>query len=401
MTIFFKLFIIILVKRRDMERYIFNECVYLGTDARKCLPDELARRGFKKVLLVSDQTIIKSGVLNKVSSVLEEGNIKFTVFSDIKPNPTVENVQDGLKALKKCKPDVIIAVGGGSVIDTAKAIAVIAENKQHKDVLSLAGAVDTPNRCFPLIALPTTSGTAAEVTINYVITDTSSKRKLVCIDPYDIPIMSIVDAELMRSMPSSLTASTGMDALTHAIESLITKGATEFSDMFAEKAISVIAKFLERAYKDGNDMQAREEMAFAQYVVGMGFSNVGLGIVHSMAHALGGRFDIAHGTANAMLLATVMQYNADSPSKHKYRKIAECFGVDTKDKTDDECVKLAVREVKKLAKKLNIPKSLSEFGITEADLEPLSHDAYVDICTGGNPRETSVEDIKKLYKSIL
>ena len=383
-----------------MEKFIFNECVYLGSGARVCLSDELKKRGFKKILIVTDATIIKSGVLQKVTEGLD-GSVGYSIFSDIKPNPTVKNVLDGLAALKKSKANAIVAVGGGSVIDTAKAIAIIKENKEHKDVLSLAGAVDTKHKCFPLIALPTTSGTAAEATINYVITDEKSKRKLVCVDPHDIPIMAIVDAELMQTMPKSLTASTGMDALTHAIESLITKGANQFSDMFALESIRTIAKYLLPAYKNGDDMLAREKMAYAQYIVGMGFSSVGLGIVHSMAHALGGRFDIAHGTANAMLLPTVMEYNADSSAKPKYRLIAECFGVDTSSLTDDKCVKAAVKEVKALSKKLEIPKSLSEFGIKESDLDALSQDAYVDICTGGNPRETSVEDIKKLFKSVL
>lgn len=383
-----------------MERYIFNECVYLGTNSRECLPSELSKRKFKRLFIVTDETIIKTGVLQKVTSLFD-GKFPYTIYSDIKPNPTVKNVLDGVRELKKTRADVIIAVGGGSVIDTAKAIAIIHENKKHKDVVSLAGAVDTPNKCFPLIALPTTSGTAAEVTINYVITDESTKRKLVCVDPHDIPIMSVVDAELMRTMPKSLTASTGMDALTHAIESLITKGSTQFSDMFALESIRTIAKYLPLAYKNGDDMLAREKMAYAQYIVGMGFSNVGLGIVHSMAHALGGRFDIAHGTANAMLLPTVMEYNAESPAKPKYRLIAECFGVDTSKLSDEQCVKRAVSEVKKLSKKLAIPTSLSEFNIKQKDLTALSNDAYVDICTGGNPRETSVEEIKNLYKAIL
>ncbi len=383
-----------------MEKFIFNECVYLGTNERECLPDELTKRKFRRIFIVTDATIIKTGVLQKVTSILD-GKFAYTIFSDIKPNPTVKNVQDGLRALKKTRADVIIAVGGGSVIDTAKAIAVIHENKGYKDVVSLAGAVDTKNRCFPIIALPTTSGTAAETTINYVITDESTKRKLVCVDPHDIPIMSIVDAELMRTMPKSLTASTGMDALTHAIESLITKANTQFSDMFALEAIRTIAKYLPLAYKNGDDMLAREKMAYAQYIVGMGFSSVGLGIVHSMAHALGGRFDIAHGTANAMLLPTVMEYNAESSAKPKYRLIAESFGIDTSKLNDDQCVKRAVKAVSALSKKLNIPTSLSEFGIKLKDLNALSEDAYVDICTGGNPRETSVEDIKNLYKKLL
>lgn len=384
-----------------MERYIFNECVYLGKDARSCLPNEIKSRNFKKVFLVSDGSIFKSGVLKKVTDVLESANIKYIEYLEVKPNPTIQNVKDGVKALKKSKADVIIAVGGGSVIDTAKAIAIIATNKDFSDVVSLDGNANTKNKCFPLIAMPTTAGTAAEVTINYVITDTDRKKKMVCVDPHDIPIMAVVDAELMATMPPSLTASTGMDALTHAMESLITKGATQFSDMFAMEAIRTIHKYLPIAYEHGDNLEAREKMAFAQYVVGMGFSNVGLGIVHSMAHPLGGRFDIAHGVANALLLATVMKYNAESPSKPKFRLIAECFGFDTKKLTDDDCVKKVVSEVKKMSKKLNIPQTLTELGIKESDLDALSQDAYNDICTGGNPRETSVEDIKKLYKSLL
>ena len=384
-----------------MEKYIFNECVYLGKDARSCLPNEIKSRNFKKVFLVSDGSIFKSGVLKKVTDVLESANIKYVEYLEVKPNPTVQNVKDGVKALKKSKADVIIAVGGGSVIDTAKAIAIIATNKDFSDVVSLDGNANTKNKCFPLIAMPTTAGTAAEVTINYVITDTDRKKKMVCVDPHDIPIMAVVDAELMATMPPSLTASTGMDALTHAMESLITKGATQFSDMFAMEAIRTIHKYLPIAYEHGDNLEAREKMAFAQYVVGMGFSNVGLGIVHSMAHPLGGRFDIAHGVANALLLATVMKYNAESPSKPKFRLIAECFGFDTKKLNDDDCVKKVVSEVKKMSKKLNIPQTLTELGIKESDLDALSQDAYNDICTGGNPRETSVEDIKKLYKSLL
>ena len=384
-----------------MQRYIFNETVYLGQDSRFCLKDELKDRGFKKVLLVSDSTIIKSKVLDKITDILEEEKIKYQIYSDVVPNPTVENVKNGLKFLNKSKANVIIAVGGGSVIDCAKAISIIKTNKEFKDVISLDGLANTKNRAFPLIAIPTTAGTAAEVTINYVITDTSSHKKMVCVDPHDIPIMSIVDASLMKSLPPSVTASTGMDALTHAIESLLTKGATDFSDMFAIEAIKTIVKYLPIAYKDGNNILAREKMAYAQYIVGMGFSNVGLGIVHSMAHPLGGRFNIAHGIANAILLPTVMKYNIESTSKKKYRLILQCFEVDTNKLSDEECAKLAVKKVKELSNKLNIPKTIAELGVTKDALDILSEDAYHDICTGGNPRQTSVEDIKKLYKSLL
>ena len=384
-----------------MERFIFNETVYLGANSRSVLGSEIINRGFNKVLLVTDQTIEKVGLLKKVEDVLVNSNIQFEIYKDIQPNPTIQNVLNGLDVFKKSKADVIVAVGGGSVIDTAKAISIISTNPDFIDVVSLAGTANTKNKGTPLIALPTTSGTAAEVTINYVITDTENKKKMVCVDPHDIPILSIVDAELMASMPKSVTASTGLDALTHAIECLITKNATQFSDMFAIEAIKVIAKYLKPAYDDGNNIEAREKMAYAQYVAGMGFSNVGLGIVHSMAHPLGGQFDIAHGVANAMLLPTVMAYNAESKSKPKFRYIAEAFGINTKQMNDDEAAVAAIKAVDELKNSLNIPKTLSEFGIVEKDLDSLSEDAFNDVCTGGNPRETSVNDIKKLYLSLL
>lgn len=384
-----------------MERFIFNETVYLGANSRSVLGSEIINRGFNKVLLVTDQTIEKVGLLKKVEDVLVNSNIQFELYKDIQPNPTIQNVLNGLDVFKKSKADVIVAVGGGSVIDTAKAISIISTNPDFIDVVSLAGTANTKNKGTPLIALPTTSGTAAEVTINYVITDTENKKKMVCVDPHDIPILSIVDAELMASMPKSVTASTGLDALTHAIECLITKNATQFSDMFAIEAIKVIAKYLKPAYDDGNNIEAREKMAYAQYVAGMGFSNVGLGIVHSMAHPLGGQFDIAHGVANAMLLPTVMAYNTESKSKPKFRYIAEAFGINTKQMNDDEAAASAIKAVDELKNSLNIPKTLSEFGIVEKDLDSLSEDAFNDVCTGGNPRETSVNDIKKLYLSLL
>ncbi len=382
-----------------MEKYVFNETVYLGYGCRSVLPQELIARGFKKVLVIADHTIAKVGLLDKVTSLLK--NIEYETFLNVQPNPTVANVQEGLQVLEKCKADCLVAVGGGSVIDTAKAIAIIARNPEFRDVVSLNGTASTKNKCMPLIALPTTAGTAAEVTINYVITDTEHKKKMVCVDAHDIPILSLVDAELMSTMPAGTTASTGLDALTHAIESLITKNATQFSDMFAIESIKTIAKYLHTAYIEPNNVEAREKMAFAQYVVGMGFSNVGLGIVHSMAHPLGGQFDVPHGVANAMLLPTVMRYNINSPSKPKFRLIAEAFGVTTQGLNDDEAADLAVELVENLRSKLNIPKSLSEFGITEKDLDSLSVDAYNDICTGGNPRDTSVADVKKLYAEIL
>ncbi len=384
-----------------MERFVLNETSYFGYGSREVLPQIIKQRNYKKVLLVTDESLIKCNVVQKVSEILAKANIKFRLFADIKPNPTVENVKEGLVQLKKVHADVIVAVGGGSVIDTAKAMAVIATNPQYKDVISLDGVANTKNKCLPIIALPTTAGTAAEVTINYVITDTKRHKKMVCVDPNDIPTVAIVDAELMESMPKNITASTGMDALTHAIECMITKSANSMSDMFAYQAIKDIYKYLPIAVKDGKNREAREKMAQAQYIAGMGFSNVGLGIVHSMAHPLGGRFDIAHGLANAMLLPTVMKYNLDSPSKPKFRLIAEAMGIDTKDLTDEQAGQKAIKAVEKLKKEIGIPEKLSSLGILESDLDVLSEDAMNDVCTPGNPRETSVEDIKKLYKSIL
>lgn len=384
-----------------MERFVLNETSYFGYGSRSVLPEIIKSRGYKRVLLVTDESLIKCNVAQKVSEILARANIKFRLFADIKPNPTVENVKEGMKALKSAHADLIVAVGGGSVIDTAKAMAVIATNREHKDVVSLNGAVNTKNKCLPIIALPTTAGTAAEVTINYVITDTKNHKKMVCVDPNDIPQVAIIDAELMESMPKSITASTGMDALTHAIECMITKATNPMSDMFAYQAIKDIYKYLPIAVKDGKNKEAREKMAQAQYIAGMGFSNVGLGIVHSMAHPLGGRFDIAHGLANAMLLPTVMKFNLESPSKPKFRLIAEAMGIDTKGLTDDEAGHKAIKAVEKLKKTIGIPEKLSELGIKEEDLDVLSEDALNDVCTGGNPREVTVKDFKKLYKSVL
>ncbi len=384
-----------------MERFVLNETSYFGWGCKDVLAEIVEKQNYKKVLVVTDQALIKCGTAQKVLDVLDKTGVKYSVYSDIKPNPTVENVQNGVVVLKKSKAQVIVAIGGGSVIDTAKGMAIIATNPKFKDVVSLCGVADTKNKCLPIIALPTTAGTAAEVTINYVITDTANAKKMVCVDPNDIPQVSIVDAELMASMPAGLTASTGMDALTHAIECMITKGANYMSDMFAYQAIKDIYQWLPIAVKEPNNREAREKMAQAQYIAGMGFSNVGLGIVHSMAHPLGGRFDIAHGVANAMLLPTVMKFNLESPSKAKYRLIAEAMGIDTKGLSDDEAGLKAVKAVDKLKKTVGIPAKLSELGIKESDLDVLSVDALNDVCTGGNPREVSVAEIKKLYKSIL
>lgn len=384
-----------------MERVVLNETSYFGYGSISELKNIIKQRGYKKVLALTDAELIKFGVLAKVENVLNEAKVKYTTFSNIQPNPTVENVQEGLKVLKKCKADVIVAVGGGSVIDTAKAISIIATNPEFKDVVSLDGVANTKNKGLTLIACPTTAGTAAEVTINYVITDTKRSKKMVCVDPHDIPSVAIIDASLMETMPKGITASTGMDALTHALECLITKGATPLSDMFALEAAKTIYKYLPLAVEDGKNKLAREKMAYAQYVAGMGFSNVGLGIVHSMAHPLGGRFNIAHGLANAMILPTVLKYNMESTSLPKYRKMAEIFGVKTEGLTDEQAAKKAIACVEKLKKQVGIPEKLSELGIKEEDLDVLAQDAFNDVCTGGNPRETSVADIKKLYKKIL
>lgn len=384
-----------------MERVVLNETSYFGYGSISELKNIIKQRGYKKVLALTDAELIKFGVFAKVENVLNEAKVKYTTFSNIQPNPTVENVQEGLKVLKKCKADVIVAVGGGSVIDTAKAISIIATNPEFKDVVSLDGVANTKNKGLALIACPTTAGTAAEVTINYVITDTKRSKKMVCVDPHDIPSVAIIDASLMETMPKGITASTGMDALTHALECLITKGATPLSDMFALEAAKTIYKYLPLAVEDGKNKLAREKMAYAQYVAGMGFSNVGLGIVHSMAHPLGGRFNIAHGLANAMILPTVLKYNMESTSLPKYRKMAEIFGVKTEGLTDEQAAKKAIACVEKLKKQVGIPEKLSELGIKEEDLDVLAQDAFNDVCTGGNPRETSVADIKKLYKKIL
>ncbi len=330
-----------------------------------------------------------------VTSVL--GDIEYEIFSDFKANPTVKNVKAGLAAFKASKADFIIAIGGGSSIDTSKGVAIVANNPEFEDIISLEGVANTKKKCVPIIALPTTAGTAAEVTINYVITDEDTGRKMVCVDPNDIPVLSIIDAELMATMPKGLTAATGMDALTHAIEGYITKGAWELSDMFEIKAIELIAKNLRAATANGKDMVARENMALAQYVAGMAFSNVGLGCVHSMAHPLGARFDIPHGVANALLLPIVMEFNMPA-AKAKYCDIAKAMGVDITGMTLEEGAKAAVDAVKKLSLDLNIPQTLRDINIPKEALEQLSKDAFADVCTGGNPREITQADILELYK---
>ena len=376
-------------------RFILNEIAYFGRGARQELYAEVKKRGYKKAFVVADKDLIKFGTVKMVTDKLKD--IPYEVFSDFKANPTVTNVKDGIAAYEKAGADFIIAVGGGSAIDTAKAVAVVAANPEFADIVSLEGTADTKNKCVPIIALPTTAGTAAEVTINYVITDEQSGRKMVCVDPHDIPIMAIVDAELMATMPKGLTAATGMDALTHAIEGYITKGAWQLSDMLSIKAVEIIAKNLRAAAANGNDMIARENMALAQYVAGMAFSNVGLGCVHSMAHPLGARFDVPHGVANALLLPIVMEYNRPA-AKEKYCDIAAAMGVDITGMSVEEGSIEAVEAVKKLASDLGIPKQLRDLGIPKSALPMLAADAINDVCTGGNPREITKEDILALYE---
>lgn len=380
-----------------MNRIVLNETSYYGAGCRTVIADEIHKRGYKKVMLITDNDLVKFGVAAKVEEVLKGAEIPYEVFSEIKPNPTIKNVLDALAAFKASGADCIVALGGGSSIDTAKAVGIINNNPEFGDVRSLEGVAPTKHRAVPTFALPTTAGTAAEVTINYVITDEENKKKMVCVDPNDIPMCAVIDCELMMSMPKGLTAATGMDALTHAIESYITPGAWTMSDMFETKAIELIHEHLYNAVQNGQDVVAREGMAEAQYIAGMGFSNVGLGIVHSMAHPLGAFYDTPHGVANALLLPYVMEYNADSPARPKYLGIAKAMGVNTEGMSVDEGVKAAIEAVKALSISINIPQRLSEIGVKKEDLHDLAVAAFNDVCTGGNPRPTSVEEIEQLY----
>ena len=380
-------------------RIVLNETSYHGAGARENIALEAKKRGFKKALLVTDKDLVKFGVAAKVTEVLEKAGLAYEILDDVKANPTIENVQNGVAMFKSAGADYLIAVGGGSVMDTAKAIGIIINNPEHADVRSLEGAVDTKNKCVDIIAAPTTAGTAAEVTINYVITDVEKKRKFVCVDPHDIPVVAIIDPELMSSMPKGLTAATGMDALTHAIEGYITAGAWEMSDMFELKAIELISKYLRSAVK--GEPEGREGMALGQYVAGMGFSNVGLGIVHSMAHPLGAVYDTPHGVANAIILPTVMEYNADATGD-KYRDIAKGMGVEGTEKmTTEEARKAAVEAVRQLSSDVGIPANLTAVGVKEEDIDFLADSAMADACTPGNPKVPTKEDIVKLYKSML
>lgn len=383
-----------------INRFVLNEVSYFGPGAREVLPQEVKRLGLHKAFVATDKDLIKFGVADKVLKVLEKAGIPYEVFSEIKPNPTVSNVKAGVKAFAESGADFIVAIGGGSSIDTSKAIGIITNNPEFNDVVSLEGVAPTKKKSVPIIALPTTAGTAAEVTINYVITDEENQKKMVCVDPNDIPAIAIVDAELMYTLPKSLTASTGLDALTHAIEGLITKGAWEMSDMFEIKAIEMIARYLETAIFEPTNAEARNGMAVAQYIAGMAFSNVGLGVVHGMAHPLGAIFDIPHGVANALLLPTIMEFNAPA-ALNKYVDIAKAMGVYTNDMNLEEAAQAAVNAVKELSVKVGIPQHLSELGIKEEDLPKLAASAFKDVCTPGNPREVSEEIILELYKKVL
>lgn len=384
-----------------MNRIVLNETAYFGAGCRSVIADEIRKRGLHKALLVTDKDLIRFGVAAKIEEVLRGAEIPYEIFSEVKANPTIGNVRQGVEAFRASDADCLVALGGGSSIDTAKAIGIIANNPQFADVRSLEGTAPTRNRAVPTFALPTTAGTAAEVTINYVITDEENRRKMVCVDPNDIPTCAVVDCELMMSMPESLTAATGMDALTHAVESYVTPGAWTMSDMFELKAIELIARHLRAAVADGSDRTAREGMAEAQYIAGMGFSNVGLGIVHSMAHPLGAFYDTPHGVANALLLPYVMEYNADSPAREKYLGIARAMGVDTTGMSVDEGVRAAVDAVRTLSRDIRIPQRLREIGVREEDIPALAAAAYDDVCTGGNPRPTSVEEIEQLYRTAF
>ena len=379
-------------------RMVLNETSYIGAGAIASVVDEAKRRGFRKALIVTDKDLVKFHVVEKVTSLLDGSGLSYEVFDHVKANPTVAIVKEGLKQFADCGADYLIAIGGGSPIDTAKAIGIISANPEYADVVSLEGAVDTPNKSVPIFAIPTTAGTAAEVTINYVITDEEKKRKFVCVDPHDIPVVAFVDSDMMSSMPRGLTASTGMDALTHAIEGYITKGAWELTDMMHLKAIEIVSRSLRSAV--AGEAKGREDMALGQYVAGMGFSNVGLGIVHAMAHPLGAFYDTPHGIANAVILPYVMEYNAPATGE-KYREIARAMGVEGVDSmSQEEYRTAAVDAVKKLAEDVGIPKRLRDIGVKEEDLEALANSAYADACAPGNPRDASVEDLYNLYKSI-
>ena len=379
-----------------INRIILNETSYFGRGAREKLAEEIEARHFQKILVVTDKSLLETGTVDLVTDILKKKNISYVIYDEVKPNPTIQNVQDGLKVAKDNSVDCIVAIGGGSSIDTAKAIAIIFTNEEFSDVVSLDGTAATKNKALPLIALPTTAGTAAEVTINYVITDEVRTKKMVCVDPHDIPIVAIIDPDLMQGMPQSLAAATGMDALTHAMEGYITKAGWLIPDMFHINAMSLIYKNLERAAND-KDEKAVEKIGYAQYIAGMGFSNVGLGIVHSMAHSLGAYFDTPHGVANALLLPHVLKFNGQV-CPELFRNMGNAFGLDMANTTDEEAVQKVVDAVKELSIKLHIPQTLKEIGIPKEMLPTLAEQALHDACTPGNPREVTKEDILALYK---
>ncbi|WP_289734302.1 lactaldehyde reductase [Paramuribaculum intestinale] len=383
-----------------VQRFILNETSYFGPGARKVLPEVIQLLGKKKALVVTDKGLIQFGVAKMVTDVLDEAAVAYDVFSEVKPNPTVKNVQDGVAAFKASGADLLVAIGGGSAMDTAKGIGIVVANPEFADVVSLEGCAPTKNKSVPMVALPTTAGTAAETTINYVIIDEEKKKKMVCVDPNDIPAVAVIDAELMYSLPRGLTAATGMDALTHAIEGYITKGAWEMSDMFEIEAIRMISRYLPVAVDEPHNPEGRNGMAVAQYIAGMAFSNVGLGLVHGMAHPMGSLFDVPHGVANALLLPTVMEYNMPE-CIDKYPRIAEAMGVDIKGLTPQEASQAAVDAVRALAIRVGIPQHLSDLGIKESDIPALAEQAIADVCTPGNPRDCSLEDIKALYRQVL
>lgn len=383
-----------------VNRFILNEVSYFGPGARKELPNVINRFGYKKALVVTDKGLMKFGVAKMVLDELDAAGIAYDIFDDVKPNPTVTNVKEGIGACKTAEADFIIAIGGGSAMDTAKGIGIVCNNHEFSDIVSLEGVADTKKKSLPIIALPTTAGTAAETTINYVIVDEENQKKMVCVDPNDIPAVAIVDAELMYSLPKGLTASTGMDAMTHAIEGYITKAAWEMSDMFEIKAIEMIHKYLPIAVNEPENPEGRNGMAVAQYIAGMAFSNVGLGVDHGMAHPMSALHDVPHGVACAILLPAVMRFNAPA-AKEKYVEIAKACGVYKDGMTVDQAVEAACEEIANLSRIVGIPAHLSELGIKEEDIPALAEQAINDVCTPGNPREVTKDDIIALYKSIL
>lgn len=380
-------------------RMILNETSYFGKGAIENVPTEFKARGFKKAAVITDKDLVKFEVATKVTKLLDEAGIDYTLYDGIVPNPTIQNVKDGLAFVKEAQADCIIAIGGGSPIDTAKAIAIIATNPEFSDVISLEGVADTKHPCLPILAVPTTSGTAAEVTINYVITDEENHRKFVCVDPHDIPLVAFVDSDMMMGMPKSLAAATGMDAMTHAIEGFITKGAWEMTDMLHIKAIEIIGRSLRDSVK--GDQAGREAMALGQYIAGMGFSNVGLGLVHGMAHPLSAWYNIPHGVACASLLPTIMKYNKDFTGE-KYREIAIVLGIEGAEAMSLEDVRdAACQAIDQLSKDVGIPVTISELGVKEEDIPAIAKDALNDVCTPGNPRDTTLEEIIELYRSLM